>query len=352
MRRAEVESQFLSSFESLYPQIGFRGIRRFPRRMREPFAFALRIALGRAAREIDLLCVILTRGHPQEVERCVARVQELTASEGPPEDAMSVLVAPYLAPDARSLCRQAAMGYFDLAGNAGLDGAGVYMDITGKSNQNVRKRQVTTPFEGKAERIVRCLLLSPKRRWRMRELAAEAGVSLGLASMVTTMLADNGVLSKSRSGLDLFDPGALLEAWSQNYDLRKSALRVYRSWSGINRLVSRLAAERTSFGSRYALTLWSGAQRLVKEDGVPPHLAIYWSGTVDPLVRALQLDRDVGRYYVFILQPYDESIFWGAEEDRAGVRIAHPVQLYLDLSAGDEEELALAQRLRERLLRW
>jgi hypothetical protein len=42
----------------------------------------------------------------------------------------------------------------------------------------------------------------------------------------------------------------------------------------------------------------------------------------------------------------------GAGITAKGLRVAHPLQLYLDLGSGDERELELAKRLRERLLPW
>ena len=57
----------------------------------------------------------------------------------------------------------------------------------------------------------------------------------------------------------------------------------------------------------------------------------------------------MGSAYLFF-QPYDESLLWGAQADESGVISVNPLQLYLDLGSGDEQELALAQQVRARLL--
>jgi len=53
---------------------------------------------------------------------------------------------------------------------------------------------------------------------------------------------------------------------------------------------------------------------------------------------------------VFVFSPYDQAVFWEAKRYRDGSVVAHPLQLYLDLASGDKDEVALAQRVRERFL--
>ena len=59
-----------------------------------------------------------------------------------------------------------------------------------------------------------------------------------------------------------------------------------------------------------------------------------------------------GQTPVFVFQPYDESLLWGATETRDHLSVVHPLQLYLDLCSGDKEELELAESVRSRLLPW
>lgn len=349
MRQAEVQLRFLRQFDTLYPQFAFRGLRRFSPGTFDPFGFVLRVAFGKAGVELDLYCLALTEGHPQELTRFLQRMSE-HLGELPGPHSLAVLIAPYLSQEARELCAAAGVGCFDLAGNARLELNGVYVDIGGRSNPHIRERHVRSPFLGKSERIVRTLLLHPERRWAMRELAAAAGVSLGLASMVTTDLAQMGVVSKGRSGLTLFSGGELLSAWAQEYDLRRSNYRLFRSRyqaAYIERILSELDAV---LQERYALTLWSAAHHLLDDTEIRQHVALYWAGNPDDLMGILGLG-SLGTANVFIFQPYDESLLWRAQE-LGGIKLVHPIQLYLDLGSGDEEELALAERVRKRFLPW
>jgi hypothetical protein len=348
-----VQSLFLRDFGTLYPQLTFRAIRRFPGRSQGLYRMALRVAFGRSGTELDLLCTPLTDGHPQEVEAIIGRLRETSPDlAATSNEAVPALVAPYFGDEARTMCREAGVAYFDLAGNAGLDLPTVFLDICGKANRHPRRKEIQAPFEGKAERIARRLLLEPQRRWTMRDLATAAGVSLGMASMVTSALAGEGLVRKSRAGLELDDAAGLMEAWADRYDLRRSTFRTYRSWEDMGWLEERIGKLRESLGPRYALTLWSGARQLLEQSHEAAYVALYWADGVDELAERLNLHPDVGKTYVFVFEPYDESVLWGALDVGTGLRVAHPLQLYLDLGSGDEKELELAQRVRERLLPW
>jgi len=351
LRQAEVQSLFQERFGALYPQLTLRGIRSFPDRVCGPYAFILRVAFGRAGLELNMLCMALGEAFPKKLERFIRRVQEAKLDQSK-KDLIPVLIAPYLSEEARSLCRQAGIGYFDLAGNASLDSPQVFFEISGKSNLRVRQRQVRTPFEGKAERVVRTLLLKPDRHWNMRELARASQVSLGLASMATTALVNMGTVTKGRSGLELLGPAALLEAWSHSYDLQRSSFCLYRSWAQVPEIERRLADQRKALAGRWALTLWPGAHHLLGLEDAPLRLALYWSGKPERLAQALNLSERGGKTPVFVFKPYDGSLLWGSRRTSGRLTAVHPLQLYLDLCSGDAEELDLARRVRSALLPW
>jgi hypothetical protein len=349
VRQAEVQTRFLKSFASLYPQFRFRGIRHFTPRSRDPFQLALRLALGQPEIELDMLCVILPTGEPGEVRRFLSQIAE-SDEELLAGGALPVLIAPRIDREAQTLSRAAGVGYFDLAGNAGLQTGQILVEISGERAEPEPRRSIQTPFEGKSERVVRRLLLEPARVWAMRDLAQAADVSLGLASMVTTALTEIGGVAKGRTGLSLMNPGLLLDAWSERYDLRRSPFRTWRSDKDAELLHTELGSLRLQAGEGYALTLWSGAQRLLPFDEPTSHVALYWAGDPYALAERLRLSESVGRTVVFAFQPYDEGVFWEAKRCRDGAIVAHPLQLYLDLASGDEKEMQLARRVRERFL--
>jgi len=348
LRQAEVQSEFLKSFGRLYPQFRFRGIRHFVAHSHDPFQLALRVAFGTPEVELDMLCIVLTSGDIPEVSHMLAQVA--LGADQYQGVGLPVLIAPRLNREAQQLCREAGVGYVDLAGNIGLQDERVYIEISVEQQEEAPKRPILTPFEGKSERVVRRLLLAPGTVWHMRDLAQACDVSLGLASMVTSTLADMGLLLKGRTGLTVMDGEALLDAWSEQYDLRRSLFQVWRSDKDPGLLQEELGSLTRGAERLHALTLWSGAQRLLPFDGSVAHLALYWSGEQRELAERLRLTPARGRTMVFVFSPYDEGVFWEARRYRDGSIVAHPLQLYLDLASGDEDEVRLAQRIRERFL--
>jgi len=348
VRQADVLSRFLHEFDKLYPRLAFRSMRRVSSGGIGPARLQLQLQLGESATvSLDILAV--GEGGEQAVLRALGRLpQEEARAKG----LMPTLLAPQMSPEGRRACEQARVGWLDLTGNAHIEGNGIFYVVERHKPESAPSSSVHAPFEGKAERVARTLLLHPRRRWRMRELASEAHISLGLASMVTTTLAEDRLVVKSRDGLQLFDPGGLIESWAQAYDIHRSVFRVFRSDQSAGSLLSKLRRAFTSDVDRYALTLWSAACSYLPTEVSPYRLALYWNGVPDDVATALGLEEERGDTYIFVFSPYDESVFWGMQTAAPGINLVHPCQLYLDLGCGDEQEIALAQRVREKLLRW
>jgi hypothetical protein len=349
----------LRRFADLYPQLAFRAMRRFLTKEPTGVHLTLRVAVGRAATEMEMDCAILPDGALNPVQAWLARGDELpppglkpatpTSPDGVPRTL--VVVAPMVDAEARHLLQKRGIGYLDLNGNAYLETPNVYVQL-GARPQKALPQGFRSPFQGKGERVVRRLLLQPKKHWTMRELAQAAEISLGLTSSVTSALAEIGAVTKDRSGLDLFDPRRLLDTWSQSYDLRNNNLATYRSALSPGEIQRILIEERAHLRHRYALTLWSAAQvRLPNMRQRTAYVALFWKDSVDELVNILHLDAEKGSTYVFCFQPYDDALLWGMEA-LDGLYVVHPLQLYLDLASGDDSEVRLAQRVRETLLDW
>jgi hypothetical protein len=346
VRQAAVLNEFLKTFARRHPQLVFRGMRQLRDDVLPPYQLVLRLALGRQERAFDLYVVALGDGYPEDVQRVLSQIAApIEEAEG--HEALRVVLAPFLGEEAQALCAAANVGAMDLAGNARLEAPGLYYEVLGRENPHSRKRDVASPFRGKAERIARRLLMAGEQRWSMRALSEAAETSLGLTSMTTTALAELGAVSKSRRGLAVHDPTALLDAWAEGYDLRRNPFVIYRTRLAVEAIEGRL---RDRGGEEYALTLWSGMRQLLGEAERPKTVSLFWVGEMGAVESLLQLSRRGAPNYVFVFQPYDESLLWGAAVNDAGLRVVHPLQLYLDLGSGDEQEMALAQRVREALL--
>ena len=347
VRQADVLNRFLHEFQKLHPKLTFRSMRRVSNGGIGPARLQIQLQLGsNTMAALDILAI------GDGDEETVLRALERFPGERPrARDLTPTLLAPQMSPAGRRACEQARVAWMDLSGGAQIETEGVYYLID-RIEPEPAPSGVRSPFLGKAERVCRALLLDPRRRWRMRELAQAAGVSLGLASMVTTALADERLLTKGRDGLELFNPGSLLERWAQAYDIHRSPFRMFRSSQPTGTLLTKLQRSLGDDATRYALTLWSAAGAYLPGELSPHRLALYWDGMPDDVASALGLGEEQGSTYVFVFKPYDVGVLGGAAVTASGIPAVHPCQLYLDLGCGDEQEIALAQRVRDQLLHW
>jgi hypothetical protein len=294
--------------------------------------------------------LVLENGYHDEVVRAIQRVVRVREQEKSLE-LLPVLLTPYRAQEDRCLCQQNRIGHLDLVGNAGLEAPGVFVVIERNTPRpSPGTPRTISPYEGKAERVARRMLFTPIKTWSMRELAGQCGISLGMASMVTTALVEQGVVTKTRRGVTLFDPRALLEAWEKAYHFSRNPYRMYRTSASANEVISRIKALPIREPDNWALTLWSGAYELLHETPEEARLGLYWAGDVAECAERLHLGRVIGDTVVLIFQPYDLSVLWQVAALTSGVRVVSPLQLYLDLTSGDAEELELARRVRSRFL--
>ena len=99
---------------------------------------------------------------------------------------------------------------------------------------------------------------------------------------------------------------------------------------GSAEIESDIAEQCDRAGLRYALTAFSGAARLAP--AVRYQRVSAFVEAVDDLASSLDLNEVESGANVSLLTPYDDGVFYGSQEID-GVRIASPVQRYLDLAS-------------------
>src|ERR1700687_1073985 len=165
-------------------------------------------------------CFEVNRGTPDllRVAYARARARQPASDNG----ARCALIAPHLSQEARALCNDLGVCGFDLSGNRVLNGAGEPAEIPAKQNQRQAREQPQV-FKGRARHIPLVLLVHPGRVWNIRDLAHEAQVSIGTASEVLQVFADDEHdwvdmhASEGRGGIRLDAPDKLLDAWCTHY---------------------------------------------------------------------------------------------------------------------------------------
>lgn len=262
-----------------------------------------------------------------------------------------VVASPYISPRAAEICKEAGIGYVDLAGNCRLVFGQVFIERQGFPNPKIERRPLRTLFAPKASRVLRVLLEDVKRSWQVQAMARQACVSLGLAFKVKQRLLDLEYGREEDEGLRLLRPEELLQQWAANYSYAKSNVLDCFAIGDPPALEQALSAYCRKRGITYAFTLFSGAARVAP-------FARYSRGCAFAVSEAPKLARELGWQSVpsganfTILTPFDEGLLYGARQVNSDV-VVSDVQLYLDLasSKGRGEEAAafiLEQRLRPR----
>jgi len=254
--------------------------------------------------------------------------------------AYGVFMAPYISSKAAEICTKEAIGYADLSGNCRLCFGQVYVDQGGKPNLFAKRRDLRSLYSSKAERVLRVLLNNPRKGWKVAELANEAQVSLGQVSNVKKLLTDREWVIAKTGGFVLREPGELLKEWAENYSFKRNRIRDFYSLKTIAKVEADLAEVFNRKGIMYALTSFSGAGRFAPAVRYQRVMA-YVEDTVKDLASLFSLKSVTTGANVSLLSPYDAGVMYGAREVD-GVKIASPIQIYLDLSGfrGRGEEAA------------
>jgi len=256
--------------------------------------------------------------------------------------AYGVFIAPYISSQTAEICSREGVGYCDFAGNCRLTFDGVYIEKSGNPNPLSEKRDLRSLFSPKAERVLRVILNNPRKSWKMQDLAREAEVSLGQAANVKKLLDDRELIKKTEEGFCLKEPFPLLSEWSENYVYRKNRIKDFYSLKSIPEIEAKIAEVCEQNKINYALTGFSGAARFTPSVRYQRAMA-YIDAEEDSLSGLFQFKEVGSGANVSLLVPYDAGVYYGVTE-KEGIRVASPVQLYLDLKGfkGRGEEAANA----------
>lgn len=327
------------------PFLSIKRIRREPRLGSASADIALRLKTPDG--EQVVLVEVKSSGQPRVVREAV---NQLLQYQSKVPEAYGVLVAPYISPQSARICVENGIGYVDLAGNCRLGFRQVYVEREGRPNPAPQRRDLRSLYSPRTTRVLRVLLLDPKKTWKLQPLAQEAGVSLGQVYNVKKLLVDREWIRTDEDGLRLVEPGPLLTEWSQNYTYRRNAARDFYSLDAPPEIESKLATACRDRSVQYALTGFSAAARLAPMVRYQ-RVTAYVSGDFGGLVKTLGLKEVPSGANVTVLSPYDDGVFYGAA-DINGIQIVSPVQAYLDLigyrGRGEEAATFLLEQVIQR----
>jgi len=193
-------------------------------------------------------------------------------------------------------------------------------------------RVVSNIFEAKATRILRCLLVNVGRDWTVREVAKEAGTSVGYThAVLATLMNMRSVRRNERNRLRLMDVETLLKRWAayHQYTYANTFLQYYTFEQNVDTFL-RGVAERLK-NEEYALTSLAGAWLV--SPYVRPVDAHFYAETKqkgEQIAKLLDIKPTAGTGNVKIVVPYDKGVFYGLRLIE-GIKVVSNVQLFVDL---------------------
>lgn len=221
----------------------------------------------------------------------------------------------------------------------------------GTNARNVCDLSVANIFSPVASRIVRALLLDPKKQWSILAISRQTGAGYGHSHRVVQTLLRMGLCRKTDAHrIVLTNPGELLTRWANYFDFASSnKLNAYYSlYDDQDAFLRKLAAARKRTW-KHALTLQAGAA-LVSPYVRPANIHLYvepeqlqdWREFLN-----LELTEIGGN--VFLVEPYDEGVFFEIQKYR-GVPVVSNIQLYVDLFNYPARGREAAEHLRKEVI--
>lgn len=302
-----------------------------------------------------LVCEVKSNGQPRHIRGAALQAREMAQRMSASGPMYPVVVAPFISAASGSICRELGVGYADLAGNCRLTFGTVYIEKSVAKNPFHVKREQRSLFAPKSARVLRIMLGTPSREWKVADLAERAGVSYGQVSKIRQALIDREWVSGHWGGVRLAQPQALLEAWKQAYaPLRKERHSYYTLLHGedLQRALHEIflspgkgGAASDTLGGQVLLGSYSAARWLAPYARVAGE---YFYADREGEVRLkaiLKLEPATKGENITVDLAADEGVFQEAIEPATGLHCTGLIQTYLDLAAAGERGGEAAQHL-------
>jgi len=353
LKHTEFEQKIESFLHELLGRVPFLKVKSF-QRMAEVFGSQPDWLVEVEAGERPWVLVVKGKQHgqPREVRNGLLQLQRVL-DQTPGKPCYGVMVAPFLSAESARLCTEAKVGYADLAGNARLSFDQVFIELHAADNPFRVKRHLRSLFTAKAGRVLRVLLTPPLRAWKVTELAAAAGVSLGQVSNVRKLLLDREWAVVSDTGLGLSKPEELARAWQRSYESRPQHRdTAYTLLHGeMLDAATRAALAEAGKGEHAVLASYSAARWFAPYARQATQFFYADKQGAEILKRHLQLQPVSRGENVVLLEPREDDVFSARVEAAPGIWCGGLVQTWLDLSvAGERGGEAAEHLLREKLL--
>lgn len=247
-----------------------------------------------------------------------------------------LLVAPFITREVAERCRQLHLPFIDTAGNAYLEGPGLFIYVVGQPRPAERREGKFRALHPAGLQIAFALACRPPLlQTTYREIAVRAGVALGTVGPVLKDLEARGHV-RFQKGLDrkLLDPQRMIEEWVTHYAVTlRPKLNLRRFQADPERLHQTDLAQHNAY--------WGGEPAAGKLTRYlkPAQFTIYAREPIARLVAAARMRADAtGTVEVL-------EAFWNFEADQDFPDVVPPILAYADLLATHDGRNAEAARM-------
>ena len=286
----------------------------------------------------------------------VAAVQRALDGLHAVDDAVGIVVVPFMSSAGRERCEAEGVSWIDLSGNARLrvqrGDLRVAVLVEGKPDAFRGPGRPRNAFAPKAARVVRLLLADPARRLTQAEIAEATDLGPGYVSRIVRHLEDERLLDRDDArAVWPPDPGLLLDAWADADAFRHEVLTGHVPGRSGEERARRLQDALKDHGLRHAVTGLAAAWAYTHAAAFRS-VACYVASDAAARARALAdagFRADTAAPNTRVLLPADEGVFDGVRAV-SGLECVSPVQAVVDLAHEPERAAEFREALRERAL--
>jgi hypothetical protein len=275
-------------------------------------------------------------------------VHEAAARPGTP----LLLIADETTAEAREILGEHGIAVVDGLGNAHIELPGLLFHLEGRGRPQLARPARLT---GKAGLVAQALLLQRERGWQVQDLAADAGVSMGLAHRVLARLGEEGIITAEGAGRNrvrrVTNPTALLDLWAEENVERPRRTLGYLLVQTPQQLIEKLGTNLGRGGIDYALTGAAAASLVAPFITAVPVVDVWVTATAAPeeLYDAAQADPVTDGQNAVFLQAKDDAPLAFRERVK-DVWVTNRIRLYADLRRDPRRGREQADHLRREVI--
>jgi hypothetical protein len=294
--------------------------------------------------------------YPRDVHQVLGQLRRFTrdnVSASTSNDRVSIIVADAISPGAKDLLRRERVGYYDRGGSLFLPASGAYVYID-KPPPKTLAKSMRSLFSGRRAQVLHALLVRTRDWFNGKEVADQAHVSQATASEVLTELERfDWVVSRGQGpGKErhLKDPAALLDAWVKQVESARAPTlrRFYVPSLKADQLLEPIGRVFGDHKIEYEISYEAAAQCYAPFLSAISQIRcrLISGSAFDAALSDLdaRVVTEGANFAVIEANSPGELLF---REHFAGVWLASPIQVYLDLLRGEGRAKEMAAHLRK-----